>query len=131
MSTRILGACDLEETIIHTALDDLESFLWVLIWGIVHASKDIEGANNNSGIRLMLNAWSGDVKSNWSKLTIAEVTWEDAVFGGLIKEWLCIFKTARDGARPLMRYMPTIPLDNRQGSEWRKACDWLESYCKK
>src|ERR1700723_1889280 len=110
MSIRLLIACQLRETIIHTALDDLESFLWVLIWGIVHAIKDIVGANNNRGIRLMLNAWSGDVKSNWSKLTIVEVTWEDAVFGGLIKEWLDIFKRARDGARPLMRYMPTILL---------------------
>jgi hypothetical protein len=47
---RLLISCQLRETIIHTALDDLESFLWVLIWGIVHASKDIEGANNNRGI---------------------------------------------------------------------------------
>jgi len=131
MSTRILGACDLEETIIHTALDDLESFLWVLIWGIVHASKEIEGANNNRGIRLMLNAWWGDAKSNRSKLPTAERDWKDAVFGSLIKEWLGILTTASDGAGPLMSHMPTIPLDNQPGSRWSNACDWLESHCRK
>ena len=41
MSTCILCALQGQSAIIHTALDDLESFFWVLIWGIVHASKDI------------------------------------------------------------------------------------------
>jgi hypothetical protein len=131
MSMRLLAACQLRETIIHTALDDLESFLWVLIWGIVHASKDIQGANNNRGIRLMLKAWSGNVQANATRLSHAETNWQDAVFGALVKEWLGIFKMAREGAEPLMRFMPTIPLDNQRGSQWSKACDWLESHCRK
>lgn len=51
-------------SITHTALDDLESFLWLLI---VHASKDIEGARaNNPGIQLTLDAWQGDGDVNYS-----------------------------------------------------------------
>src|SRR5712672_2252305 len=113
MSMRLLTACQKRKAIIHTALDDLESFLWVLIWGIIYASMDINGANNNEGIQLMLDAWSGDAKSNRSKLPTAQHDLKDAVFGGLIKEWLGILITASDGAEPLMNHMPTIPLDNQ------------------
>jgi hypothetical protein len=61
MSIRLLNASQVRETIIHTALDDLESFLWLLIWGIVYASN-IEGDKTaNPGIQRMLVVWSGDV----------------------------------------------------------------------
>jgi hypothetical protein len=79
----------------------------------------------------MLNAWSGNVQANVTRLAIARCNWNDAVFGGLIKEWLDIFRRAFDGASPLMDYMPNIPLDNQPGSQWSKACDWLESHCMK
>ena len=127
---RLLSSLQAREPIIHTALDDLESFLWLLIWGIVHASKDIGGAKaNNRGIQRMLDVWPRSPGDNMSKLAIAERIWEDAVFGGLIKEWLGIFTRAFSETRQLMRHMPTIPLDNQQGSEWSRACNRLESYC--
>jgi len=105
MSIRLLNAWQGRKTITHTALDDLESFLWVLIWGIVHASKDIEGAKiANEGIQAMLIAWSGDVIYNLSKLTTAESSWTDAV-----------------------EDMSTVDLGSQ---EWDDACNELESYCK-
>ena len=129
MSMRLLASLGERRPYIHTPLDDLESFLWVLIWVIVHASKDIEGATtNNRGIKYMLEAWSGE---NWTKLAIAEKHWNDAVFGGLIKKWLRIFNRAFDKTSQLMEDMPTIPLDNQQGSKWSKACNRLESNCMK
>ncbi len=92
MSLRLLAAWQLGKTTIHTALDDLESFLWLLIWGIVHTTKDIEGAKTaNRGIEGMLDAWSDDVISNLNKYYVTEKMWEDAVFGGLIEEWSGIF----------------------------------------
>src|SRR6266576_908454 len=95
MSMRLLTAWQVRETIIHTAVDDLESFLWLLIWCIVYASKDIEGAMTaNRGIQLMLDAWSGDVTSNRTKLSTAENNWKDVVFGDLIREWLGTFRRA-------------------------------------
>ena len=129
MSLRLLEALLARKTIIHTALDDLESFLWVLIWGIVHASKDIEGAKTaNPGIKRILSAWSGDLTCNISKQSAAENGWYDVVFGGLIRNWLGIFRKANDDeANDLMDYLPRIPLDNQKGSEWSRVCDLLES----
>ena len=126
---RLLNASKGQGPTIHTALDDLQSFLWVLIWGVVHASKDIKGARDyNLGIKLMLEAWEGD---NRLKFSIAEFDWTDVVFGDLIGEWLLIFARGRVDNQQLIRYLPTIPLDNQQGSEWCKACDRLEAYCTK
>ena len=128
VSMRILDAWEAREKIIHTALDDLESFLWLLIWCIVHASKDIEGAKAaNKGIQAMLNAWSGGIATNGKKLGVAK-SWEDAVFGVLIKEWLSIFDRANasDEIKRVMKHLPPIPLADPL---WNKACDWLKSYC--
>ena len=130
MSMRLLSADEENWATIHTALDDLESFLWLLIWGIVHASKNVEGAMTvNKGIPLMLNAWSGDVKSNLNKFLTAERSWRDAVFGGLIEEWLSILNKASKETMDLVDDLPEISLNNEEGSEWRRACDRLESYC--
>ena len=105
------------------------SFLWLLIWCIVHASKDIEGAKAaNGGIRDMLDAWSGDVKSNKSKFAAARDDRKDAVFGDLIQEWLGIFDRASKEAEKIVNLLPSISLG---GSTWNQACDWLESYCVK
>ena len=133
MSARILEALRRRKPIIHTAFDDLESFLWVLIWGIVHASKDIEGAKTaQKGIGRMLSMWSGNLIDNLSKLSAAEYAWvDDAVFGGLIEDWLGIFRGAKRETRKLMKHLLTIPLDNQQGSEWSIACNKLKLYCTK
>jgi hypothetical protein len=132
MSMRLLPAFIEPQTHIHTALDDLESFLWVLLWVIVHALKDIDGAKAaNPGIELMLDAWSGDAKSNFGKLAIAEWSWKDVVFGGLVKEWLDIFSRACHETRKLVKHLRTIPPNNQEGSDWRRTCDQLESYCMK
>jgi hypothetical protein len=132
MSTRLLNELQLRETFFHTALDDLESFLWVLIWGIVHASKDIDGADaSNEAIQPMLRAWSGDAQINSAKLSIASRLWTDTVFQNLIDEWLDIFARVDYETRSVVRHLPTIPPDNQEGSKWRIGCDWLESHCMK
>jgi hypothetical protein len=128
MSLRLLGASQAGMAIIHTALDDLESFLWLLIWCIVHASKGIEGAMAaNRGIKLMLDAWEGDAKSNAAKQGYAEKNWKDAVFGGLIREWLEILSKAETETSEVLELFPTIPLDSDPGSRWTKYCNWLET----
>jgi hypothetical protein len=125
---RLLRAWQVWKTTIHTALDDLESFLWVLIWGIVHASKDIEGAMTaNEGIELMLGAWSGDVTSTMDKHSTAMYSWKDAVFGDLIREWLDTFQKADEKNKRLAEDMSIMHLGSQ---EWDDACNELESYCK-
>ena len=128
MSMRLLTAWQVRETIIHTAVDDLESFLWLLIWGIVYASKDIEGAMTaNRGIQLMLDAWSGDVTCNRFKVSTAEDSWDDVVFGDLICEWSDTFRQARRESRRLTEDMHFMDVGSQ---EWDDACSELESYCK-
>jgi len=133
MSTRIQGHWQGHESVFHTALDDLESFLWVLIWCIVHLSKDIEGARaNNPGIDLMLDAWSGDVPvmANMAKLPITESLWKDAVFGSLIKKWLDTFRRMREETRDLTEFLSQIKVEEGPDSDWMKGCNLLESFCK-
>jgi hypothetical protein len=128
MSMRLLSAWEVDKKIIHTALDDLESFLWLLIWAIVQVFKgNPEAMANNDGIKLMLNAWSGGIISNKSKLTNAERDWNDAVFGGLIQEWLDIFHDANDENKRIAKNMSTFQLGTR---EWDGACDEFDSYCR-
>jgi hypothetical protein len=131
MSMTVLGALQKRRSIFHTALDDLESFLWLLIWCIVHVSKDIQGARaNNPGIDLMLDAWSGDAMDNRSKLSAAE-GWKDAVFGSLIEEWLNTLRRMRGETSRLTEFLSTHEVNNDEGSRWTRACDRLESFCKK
>ena len=132
MSTRIQGHWQGHESVFHTALDDLESFLWVLIWCIVHLSKDIEGARaNNLGMNLMLDALSGDVNPKMDKLSVAQRLWKDAVFGGLIKKWLDIFGRVLEDTSDLMKFLSTHQVNSKEGSRWTRNCDQLESFCRK
>ena len=126
MSIRLLSAREQRRQIIHTALDDLESFLWVLVWGIVQSSKDIEGARaNNPGIEDMLNAWEGN---NRSKAAILErkSCWNDAVFGDLVRKWLRIFTQADEDMEQLIKDMSAMHLGSK---EWNDACDDLKLDC--
>ncbi len=119
MSMNILAALKGHRSIFHTALDDLESFLWVLIWCIVHLSKDIEGARaNNPGIDLMLDAWSGDVPvmANMAKLPITESLWKDAVFGSLIEEWLNTLGRMHKETSGLTEFLSRHEVNNDEGS---------------
>ena len=99
MSIRLVRAWQVQADqggypIIQTAVDDLESFLWILIWVIVEILKGNETAmGHNPAIRLMMRAWSGDLVANMSKGT-ASALWSDAVFGELIEDWLNIFSRA-------------------------------------
>ena len=122
---RLLFALQRGKATIQTALDDIESFLWLLIWGIVYASKDIKGAkDNNPGISSMLIAWSGDVTYNLTKLIATEETWKDAVFGDLIQGWLDTFRGVCRENNRIVKNMFTMV----GGPEWDrdKACNKLE-----
>ena len=127
MSVRLLGALASGQPIIHTALDDLESFLWLLIWGIVHALKDLNGAKKaNPGIQLILGAWSGNAHANAAKIVHVESHWKDAVFGDLIRSWLKTFQKARTFNIEITEEMSS----KRPGSnKWVEVCETLEAYC--
>jgi hypothetical protein len=118
-------------SIFHTPLDDLESFLWFLIWCIVHLSKDIEGARDkNPGIDPMLDAWSGNVMANRTRFWTVEDAWKDAVFGSVIKEWLNTLRRMREETRDLTEFLSGIKVEKDPDSDWMKSCNLLESCCK-
>ena len=128
MSMRVLGAVQVHEKIIHTAIDDLESFFWLLIWGIVYATKDIDGAKHaNKGIQCMLDAWSGGAITNKGKLAAIQDDWTDAVFGNLIREWLVICRKADEANRDFALDMSFMELNT---PDWDSICNGLEAYCK-
>jgi hypothetical protein len=128
MSLRLLDALQQQRKVIHTALDDLESFLWLLIWCIVQASKDVEGAKKvNQGLEPMLKAWSSDyVTDHIYKGRIAQFEWRDAVFGDFIEEWFAISRKAEKENRRITKVMSRMHLDSQ---EWEDACSEIESYC--
>jgi hypothetical protein len=127
MSVRLLGAWINQWPIIQTAVDDLESFLWLLIWVIVHILKDKERATtHNIGIKIMLQTYSASIVSQRSKEIDVECYWTDTVFRGLIHKWISIFRLARIDIRKLSQDLIETPLDSPQRGF---VCSRLESYC--
>lgn len=116
------------EPAIHTAVDDLESFLWLLIWVIAHVLKDKEKAtSNNPGIKLILDNWSGK-ETYIDKKRIATNKWKDAVFGRVIREWL---KILDDAEAKIDAHTQAVVAQPMGSSGWKGACDELETFCKK
>jgi hypothetical protein len=131
---RILGDWELQamrasedsEPIIHTAVDDLESFLWVLIWVIAHILQNNERATlQNRGISIILATFSGNFEIQRRKESDAS-EWDDVVFGGLITEWINTFREARKEVRQHTRNLAKLSLDSL---EWQSACNGLGTYC--
>ena len=129
MSMRLLNASEYRDEIIQTALDDLESFLWLLVWGIVNALNATPGANDaNKGLKRMTQVFSGGLESYKNKFTTAKLYWKDAVFGDLIKEWLNVVEKTHEANVEFTKVMSTMKLGS---GEWGKKCVEVERYCKK
>ena len=127
MSVRLLGAWINQWPIIQTAVDDLESFLWLLIWAIVHILKDKERATtHNIGIEIMLQTYSASIVSQRSKEINVECYWTDIVSRGLIQKWINIFRLARIDIQKLSQDLIETPLDSPQRGF---VCSRLELYC--
>jgi hypothetical protein len=131
MSIRLLGGWQAQINkdqgpTIHTAIDDLESFLWLLVWVIVHILKDNTRARNcNPGIKMALQAWTGDLTSQVVKDPWVEGFWRDDVFGGLIEEWMAIFKKARKW----LKDEDLSRVTDSQAGPHEEVWDRLEGYC--
>ncbi|KAH9044502.1 hypothetical protein EDB85DRAFT_1884997 [Lactarius pseudohatsudake] len=79
---------------LHTAVDDLEFFLWVLVWSLVHILK--KSNNENSSIHRIGHTFSSsqilEVLTREHKIKY----WKDLVFGDLIQEWVKFSANSRD-----------------------------------
>lgn len=97
ISTHLFNAWDTGDEALHTAADDLESFLWVLIWSLVNIFKKVATINNRKSKILRLDAaLSGSTFNEiLRRETLIEISWHDKVFKHLIDDWLNISRRSR------------------------------------
>ncbi|KAH9049709.1 hypothetical protein EDB84DRAFT_1452713 [Lactarius hengduanensis] len=128
MSMRLVQAWSRNQPALHTAVDDLESFLWVLVWSLVHIFKKSATITNKSAvINDLAGAFSSyrhrDVLSKY--LTIRN-EWPDEVFGGLIREWLM---TCDDSRMILTKLERTLSKSINDADSQKRAWGELEKHC--
>ena len=131
MSVRLLSrhsarGLGVGQPVIHTAIDDLESFFWILVWVIVHVLKgNTTATENNPRILTLFHMFSGGLSSQMAKGGEMQ-WWQDAVFGELIQEWSHILQNANQKVVSYARAAASAG----PGRERDESCDKLESYSK-
>jgi hypothetical protein len=131
MSLRLVSAWAENTPVIHTAPDDLESFLWVLVWSLVHIFKDLGRITEESTINHLARVFGNyhDADVIVSKGITVEL-WPDKVFKGLIQEWL---KTSADSRWFLQDFEHTLAHAKLRGNSdvhsQERECDRLEKHC--
>jgi hypothetical protein len=125
MSTHLLSAWNLEVRALHTAADDLESFLWVLVWSLVCIFKVVTPITNRNAIILRLESAFSSHTFMGIKLRddIARFHWKDKVFRGLIEDWLGIAQASRD----VIGKQEEMLLSSRDDEN--KTLDELDNHC--
>jgi hypothetical protein len=128
MSTHLLNAWDGGDQALHTAADDLESFLWVLVWSLVNIFKKVATINNRYSKILRLDkALSG---SNFDDIlrreTLIEASWHDKVFKGLITDWL---KISRHSRFTVLDYEMKLRTLKDDGDAEKDILDELDKHC--
>jgi hypothetical protein len=126
VSIRLLTAWLEKDPIMHTAVDDLESFLWLLTWALVRILKKY-GSNRQGILTLEHVLSSKDIATNVSKEYHMGRSWLNVAFGNLTQDWLKILTLARHEVEQFMSEFSTI----LAGSERLVAFDNLELLCKK
>ncbi|KAH9996880.1 hypothetical protein BJV77DRAFT_941948, partial [Russula vinacea] len=125
MSVRLLSRNGTGQPIIQTAIDDLESFSWILVWVIVHVLKGIKRQ------RLITQ------KSRFT----SQVLGRSVISGGERRSTTVVAGCCLWGARQrVVAYFPrcrhksclvrTGSCIHEAGREREKSCDELESYSK-
>jgi hypothetical protein len=128
MSIHLLDAWDLGTQALHTAVDDLESFLWVLVWSLVHILKWAANIQNESSIihRLESVFSSCNLSETLRKERITKGWWTDKVFLYLIQDWLEISEKSREVVERLQTASFTAKdMDTRE-----RIFDELDEHCR-
>ncbi|KAH9029964.1 hypothetical protein EDB85DRAFT_1866873, partial [Lactarius pseudohatsudake] len=129
IALRLVNAWSRNIPALHTAADDLESFMWVLVWSLVHIFKKFAKiAIKSSTINHLARAFSSyDPPVVLSKGINVEF-WKEKVFGDLIREWLGI---SSDSRRFLTQVEETLVASESRNDVdlQKKAWGGLEEYC--
>jgi len=100
VSIWLLKAWHQEDPIVHTAMDDLESFLWLLSWALVHVLKKY-GSTHQGILNVEYALSSKDMRINETKEYFME-SWLDVVFGNLMQDWHKTLTLARYEVKQFM-----------------------------
>ncbi|KAH9170046.1 hypothetical protein EDB89DRAFT_2072346 [Lactarius sanguifluus] len=126
---RLVNAWSGNKPALHTAADDLESFMWVLVWSLVHIFKKFARITIKSAtINRLAHAFSSyDPSVIIGKGIILEL-WPDQVFGDLIREWLGISSDSRRFLAQVERSLSASESRNDVDLQ-KRTWDGLEEYC--
>ena len=127
MSTRLLLAWNKNKPTVHTAIDDLESFLWVLVWTCAHILKEVGITSNPTVDQLMEMLSSYNISMILAREVIIQRDWIDVVFRALVQEWLTISQQA---VLVVTTHVKTIFASGNNVGLQQGAFDRLEEHCK-
>jgi hypothetical protein len=99
MSRHLIRALELGHNALHTPVDDLESYLWVLVWSVTHILKWAAGAKMTNE-KSIINQLAKCLSSRYIHEILARedtlaYEWKETVFGGLLRDWLYISQRSR------------------------------------
>jgi hypothetical protein len=127
MSTRLLFALEDGQPTVHTAVDDLESFLWVLVWVLVHILKEFGTTSDLTVSRLAERLSSYDISVILARESTVRHNWKEVVFGGLVREWLAI---SQEASSVVEEHVGTDFGSGDDEDLRQRAFDRLEEYCR-
>ncbi|KAH9010943.1 hypothetical protein EDB83DRAFT_2234227 [Lactarius deliciosus] len=129
ISLRLVNAQAANDPALHTAADDLESFMWVLVWSLVHIFKRIATITIDSAtINRLARAFSiFDTTTVLSKDPILRL-WPDEVFRDLIREWRMISNDSYEFLMQVEKALSAAESRNDMDSQ-KMEWDGLEKYC--
>ncbi|SRR6266404_1642942 len=132
MSGNLLLSWFLKWPALHTAVDDLESFLWVLVWTLIHIFKQVARITNERSYILFLDH---NIFSSHHIISLGAMreigirrNWPDQVFGGLIQDWLRISQQSQghiDQLRPALLNLRDDDMESQ-----KRVLDDIDTYCR-
>jgi len=140
ISYRVLAAWAIGKSVLHTAIDDLESFAWVMLWAALHTP-----AVKTPTEDLWLQALSSDninmVADKKYVIMMEDLEPEDMseplrILSPLLTEWFAIARAGRTALNSFLKRFtlstidelrPTVPDDIARTPD--DFCSELEAFC--
>jgi hypothetical protein len=133
MSDRLLISLEKKTHVLHTAVDDLESFIWVLVWSLIYILKGVADiTNENSTVHLLTHYLSSRYIPNIrSREGTAMDYWPDRVFKDLLVTWLQIARKSRKQVDQLAEnLLASESPDNSDPPDIEMVLGDIEKYCR-
>lgn len=133
MSDRLLRSLAKKSHVLHTAVDDLESFIWVLVWSLTYILKWAANiTNEHSTIHQMMQFLSSRTFYEIiARESTAVAHWPDKVFKDLLVTWLQIAMKSRDHVDQLAENLHIFESsDDSDPADIERVLDDIDEYCR-